>query len=148
MFGALTQLADSQGLDRPGCGPFPTKTPIPTPQVAIMPAAPKITATPAPISITNKQVLDLFVDPIRELVLNGLKRNSDPLKLQEFANQAANIQNFEIIQSQKTEIQVSNLAGLFSGADNYVRKVEETVKKKSPLIDPSDSDSMGNIVQL
>lgn len=44
---------------------------------------------------------------------------------------------------------MKSLAGIFAGTETFVRKVEETIKKKYVALEPSDSEGFGgNIIFL
>lgn len=120
VFGTLTQLNDSK-MDQ--------SIPIP-PQSKLFA---KILSTPMDYS----EPVD---DPFRELVLS--KRNTDPNKLKELANRAANLENIEEVPS-KPPATVKSIAGIFAGTDTFVKKVEETIKKKYAALEPSDSEGYG-----
>lgn len=169
MFGALNQLADSQGIDSVTAVPMISTAPattnlvrpttisatntsgIPTVPATITTAAiPTVTrpismVTPTTSIPPNKQVLDMYVDPMRELILQSITQTCDLNILMKYANQATNLQNFEIIPIQKCEASISNLAGVFAGTEALVKKVELTVKRKSSFMDASDSDNMGKV---
>ncbi|KRT78424.1 hypothetical protein AMK59_6801, partial [Oryctes borbonicus] len=81
------------------------------------------------------------VDPLRELVLcSRIKCETE--KLQDLAVKAANISNAEEI-TLKPNVSVKSVAGIFAGTDAFVKKVEQTIKKKYSTLDPSDSDGFG-----
>jgi transient receptor potential cation channel subfamily V protein 6 len=83
-------------------------------------------------------------DPFRELVINSNNSNFDPEQLKVLALSAANLENIEetTIAKQQTK-SVKSLAGIFAGTETFVRKVEETIKKKYAALDPSDSEGFG-----
>lgn len=166
MFGALNQLADSQGINSVTAVPMistaPATTNLARPTTIPTTTTPGISTVPAttttaiqtvtrPISmitsttniLPNKQMLDMFVDPMRELIHQSINKTCDPNLLLNYANQATNLQNFEIIPIQKCEASISNLAGVFAGTEAVVKKLEVTVKRKSSFMDASDSDNMG-----
>lgn len=138
MFGALTKLADSQAITgAPG-----THKPSTT---AAVPAA--VTLPSGTTVTTVNELLGPYEDPLRELVLYSHKKHGTKEKMNELAQQAANLQNCEVI-TQKSEISIPNLAGIFTGTETFIKKVEETIKKKSPLIDASDSDNIGKYKKI
>lgn len=61
------------------------------------------------------------------------------MKLNALATKAANIET-EIIKPSTT---IKSLAGIFAGTETFVRKVEETIKKKYVALEPSDSEGFG-----
>lgn len=116
MFGTLTQLTDSKGFDQ----------------------KPKI---------IQPQLVKQVEDPFRELVLlsdNVGNVSMDYLK--KLASAAANLPTeTETIPTQKIETKnVKNLAGIFAGTEMFVKKVEESVRKKYASLEPSDSEGIGD----
>lgn len=89
---------------------------------------------------TYMEELEPMEDPFRELVMS--KTNTDPEKLKNLASKAANLQNIEEIRL-KPATTVKSIAGIFSGTDTFVKKVEETIKKKYAALEPSDSEGYG-----
>lgn len=75
-------------------------------------------------------------DPLRELVLC---KDCEPTTLNALASKAANIE----IEAAKPSTTIKSLAGIFAGTETFVRKVEETIKKKYVALDPSDSEGIG-----
>lgn len=117
MFGALTQLSDS------------TADQVPKPPQS------KLFAK---ILNTAESTIE---DPLRELVLSS-KHTTDPNALREIANRAANLQNVEEVPLRPATT-VKSIAGIFTGTDTFVKKVEETIKKKYAALEPSDSEGYG-----
>nr|CAH7752535.1 unnamed protein product [Callosobruchus chinensis] len=138
MLGALTQLTESQGVKEP-------KKEVSKP--------PAIYATPSTDAHNMDHSLKV-VDPLRELVIASEDEKVDPEKLNFLAQSAVNLvagderQPLASAVAQKPQNQmmknVKTLAGIFTGAETFVKKVEETKKKYSAL-DPSDSDGFGEV---
>lgn len=83
-------------------------------------------------------------DPFRELVLCSKIEDCVPDKLNELATRAANLhQTEEITIKQNASGNVKALAGIFSGTEALVKKVETTIRKKYSVLDPSDSEGYG-----
>lgn len=142
MFGALTKLADSQAITGVSTSAPGTHKPS---AAAAVPAA--VTLPSGTTVTTVNELLAPYEDPLRELVLYSHKKHGSKEKMNELAHQAANLQNCEVI-TQKSEISIPNLAGIFTGTETFIKKVEETIKKKSPLIDASDSDNIGKYKKI
>ncbi|KAI4461974.1 transient receptor potential ion channel protein [Holotrichia oblita] len=81
------------------------------------------------------------IDPLRELVLCS-RSICESEKLETLAAKAANISNADEI-TLKPNASVKSVAGIFAGTDAFVKKVEQTIKKKYSTLDPSDSDGFG-----
>ncbi|KAJ8967525.1 hypothetical protein NQ314_002840 [Rhamnusium bicolor] len=131
MFGALTQLADSQG--------FRENMPTVTPQIFT------VEKPPVPSNLPASNVPLQVEDPLRELVLCSSHEDADPEKLKFLALSAANLakeKEAAITQSQ-TSKSVKSLAGIFTGTGAFVKKVEENLKKKYAALEPSDSEGFG-----
>lgn len=66
--------------------------------------------------------------------------------LKKLASAAANLPTeTETIPTQKIETKnVKNLAGIFAGTEMFVKKVEESVRKKYASLEPSDSEGIGD----
>lgn len=121
VFGTLTQLNDSK-IEQP---------------LTLKPPQSKLFAK---ILNNTTEHFEPVEDPFRELVLS--KKNDDPVKLKDLANKAANLQNVEEVPL-KPVTTVKSLAGIFTGTDTFVKKVEETIKKKYAALEPSDSEGYG-----
>nr|XP_015838709.1 PREDICTED: uncharacterized protein LOC658747 isoform X2 [Tribolium castaneum] len=114
MIGTVTQLTDSQGY--------------------IMQNSVK----------KEEKIVATLEDPFRELVINANDSNCDPEKLKMLALSAANLKDVEELSVAKPQTKsVKSLAGIFAGTETFVRKVEETIKKKYAALDPSDSEGFG-----
>ncbi|ERL85467.1 hypothetical protein D910_02886 [Dendroctonus ponderosae] len=86
-----------------------------------------------------------FTDPLRTLVLESLVETNSA-RLSVLAAQAANLPDTaEIVSCPNTATtSVKNLAGIFAGTGNFVKKIEEKVKKKKyAVLECSDSESFG-----
>lgn len=77
-------------------------------------------------------------DPLRDLVLC---KDCEPMKLNALATKAANID--ALTETTKPSTTIKSLAGIFAGTETFVRKVEETIKKKYVALEPSDSEGFG-----
>ena len=118
MIGTVTQLTDSQGHI----------------------ATTKNTKKDDGVKATSSE------DPFRELVINSNDSNCDPEKLKMLALSAADLRDVEEVSISKQQPKsVKSLAGIFAGTETFVRKVEETIKKKYAALDPSDSEGFGGI---
>ncbi|KAF7280410.1 hypothetical protein GWI33_006076 [Rhynchophorus ferrugineus] len=123
----------------------------------------QITASQAhnDISVTTKSLSTLPIhlpgesnvtaipqDPLRDLVLQSLDQPKNPDDLKTLAIQAANMpENVEVISAQnKATSSVKNLAGIFTGTDTFIKKVEEKMKKKYSVLDTSDCEGFGEVV--
>ncbi|KAG5892428.1 hypothetical protein JTB14_003364 [Gonioctena quinquepunctata] len=82
-------------------------------------------------------------DPLRELVLCSNDKNADPEKLKFLALSAANLVKEEETSKNQVTKSVKALAGIFSGTENFVKKVEENLKRKYAALEPSDSEGFG-----
>lgn len=87
-------------------------------------------------------------DPFRDLVINSHDSNFDPEQLKLLAISAASLNTTDVMQgnakASSSTKSVKTLAGIFSGTETFVRKVEETlIKKKYAALDPSDSEPFG-----
>lgn len=82
-------------------------------------------------------------DPLRLLVIHSDNPNCDPEILYQLAYAAANLRGIEKV-STKREDGVKAFAGIFSGTEELVRQVEQTIRKTYSILDPSDSDIGGN----
>lgn len=80
-------------------------------------------------------------DPLRDLVLCSKNSDCEPMKLNALATKAANIETLN--EAPKPSTTMKSLAGIFAGTETFVRKVEETIKKKYTALDPSDSEGFG-----
>lgn len=81
-------------------------------------------------------------DPLRELVLCSKNESCERNRLNALAARAANLSAAEEVVS-KPGTSMKSLAGIFAGTETFVRKVEETIKKKYTALDPSDSEGVG-----
>lgn len=83
-------------------------------------------------------------DPLRDLVLcsNDKSKECESTKLNALAVKAANLTVADELQVKPTTT-IKSLAGIFAGTETFVRKVEETVKKKYAALDPTDSEGIG-----
>lgn len=142
MFGALSQLTESQPLPPP-----------PTTKIAV------------PTSDTKLPLESLLKveDPLRELVICA-EKDEDPEKLKFLALSAANLakEESEILRQQQqinqnlcqTQSQDKNpsglnvLAGIFVGTESLIKKVEGNLRKKFAVLDPSDSEGFGGKISL
>lgn len=97
-----------------------------------------------PPTVVSSEIDDM--DPLRELVLCS-RDKCETEKLQDLAVKAANISNAQEI-TLKPNISVKNVAGIFAGTGAFVKKVEQTIKKKYSTLDPSDSDGFGGKILL
>lgn len=98
---------------------------------------------PLPPNQSTKTSLE---DPFRELVIKASDTDCDPVKLKSLALSAANLHDVEELVINKPQTKsVKSLAGIFSGTETFVRKVEETIKKKYAALDPSDSEGFGGL---
>ncbi|XP_050296208.1 uncharacterized protein LOC126736052 isoform X2 [Anthonomus grandis grandis] len=87
-------------------------------------------------------------DPLRELVLESISPTGNPERMMALAMQAANLPPAEDVvggHEPKAVPSVKNLAGIFAGTDNFVKKMEEKVKKHYLFLECSDSDGLGEI---
>ncbi|KAH1012632.1 hypothetical protein HUJ05_011759 [Dendroctonus ponderosae] len=120
MLGTLGQLSASQAVRDPPRSPKPNQ------------AGPNMIQQP-------------FTDPLRTLVLESLVETNSA-RLSVLAAQAANLPDTaEIVSCPNTATtSVKNLAGIFAGTGNFVKKIEEKVKKKKyAVLECSDSESFG-----
>lgn len=135
MFGALTQLTDSQS--------FIQTQNVTAPQLVTQKCE---TITQKPCAPSDKFVTNLIKieDPLRELVLCSSDKDADPEKLKFLALSAANLVKEEnsVTFSQASK-SVKGLAGIFTGTETFVKKMEENLKKKYSALEPSDSDWFG-----
>lgn len=92
------------------------------------------------LNTSNQPCTEPAEDPFRELVLS--KNDTDPDKLRHLADRAANLNDIEEIPL-KPPTTVKSIAGIFTGTDTFVKKVEETIKKKYAALEPSDSEGYG-----
>lgn len=131
MFGALSQLAESQG--------FSQKPPTicagqPIPTIVSVDYPPKVE------------------DPLRELVLYSNDKNADPEKLKFLALSAANLvtdaSNIPSSPSNLVPKNMKTLAGIFSGTGAFIKTMEENISKKYSALEPSDSDGFGGATNL
>lgn len=129
VFSALTQLNDAKVDQTTNLAPKPPQSKL----------FAKILNTP------NEICTEPMEDPFRELVL--CKTNTDPDKLKHLADRAANLNNIEEIPL-KPATTVKSIAGIFAGTDTFVKKVEETIKKKYAALEPSDSEGYGEVPLL
>ncbi|XP_044754337.1 uncharacterized protein LOC123313493 [Coccinella septempunctata] len=91
----------------------------------------------------NQPILpDKDNDPLRLLVIYSEDSKCDPEILKQLAFAAANLKDIEKV-SAKREAGVKVLAGIFAGTEEFVKKVEQTMKKTYSILDPSDSDGIG-----
>nr|XP_022918564.1 transient receptor potential cation channel subfamily V member 6 [Onthophagus taurus] len=95
---------------------------------------------------TNQNVVNVEIDPLRELVLCS-KSKCEREKLEDLATKAANITNVEEI-TLKNPVSVKNVAGIFAGTEAFVKKVEATIKQKYSTLEPSDSEGFGEVPLL
>lgn len=136
MFGALTQLTDSQGF-------IQTQT-VAKPQVVTqMPQL--VTQKPCPPSNKFAPTAIKVDDPLRELVLCSSDKDADPEKLKFLALSAANLVKEEenAVSFTQASRSVKSLAGIFTGTETFVKKMEENLKKKYSALEPSDSEWFG-----
>ncbi|XP_074036359.1 transient receptor potential cation channel subfamily V iav [Leptinotarsa decemlineata] len=127
MIGALSQLTESQGFTEP---------------------IRNIQKQTEFFEVSANQHLNSLVkveDPLRELVLCSNEKDVDPEKLKFLALSAANLVKEEEAKKNKGQVtkSVKALAGIFTGTENFVKKVEENLKKKYAALEPSDSDGFG-----
>lgn len=124
MFGALSQLTESQGF------------------------------TPNPPNLTFSQTLTVQVsnnfptkvdDPLRELVLYSNDEEADPEKLKFLALSAANLVTDGADKSNVVSKNMKAFAGIFSGTGTFLKNVEENITKKYSALDPSDSEGFGGM---
>lgn len=80
-------------------------------------------------------------DPLRDLVLCSKNKDCEPTKLNALATKAANLETLN--ETAKPSTTMKSLAGIFAGTETFVRKVEETIKKKYAALEPSDSEGFG-----
>ncbi|XP_060529714.1 uncharacterized protein LOC132704064 isoform X2 [Cylas formicarius] len=127
MLGTLNQLTASQGIK----DTQNEKT-----------SFPKLNAEPIPSLIVTSS------DPLRELVLHSNDTNAKPEVLRAYALAAANLpqSNDEIPCQTKATQSVKSLAGIFAGTENFVRKVEENIKKKYSTLIPSDNEDVTDVL--
>lgn len=128
VFGTFNQLADAQGFDN-----FPKSLPA---TVTVVPSAPPL-ITP---------VMPQIEDPLKELVILSDSNHSNADYLKKLAVAAANLPtDAETVPVQKVESKnMKNLAGIFAGTETFVKKVEESVRKKYANLEPSDSEGLGD----
>ncbi|CAH1154093.1 unnamed protein product [Phaedon cochleariae] len=124
MLGALSQLTESQGLMQPS----------------------QTTSIPQDIFTISSTVTPIKIDdPLKELVLCSSDETADPEKLKFLAQSAANLAKLE--EAEKSQGQVTKsvkvLAGIFTGTETFVKKVEGNLRKKYSALDPSDSEGFG-----
>lgn len=126
-------------------------TPLPPAgaDISMMNTLSKLTESQVPV-IPNSASVEIKVtnpeDPFRELVINEQNGDCDPEKLKFLALSAASLKHSEEIPVVKEQTKsVKNLAGIFAGTETFVRKIEETVKKKYSALDPSDSEGFGGV---
>ncbi|KAL1514086.1 hypothetical protein ABEB36_003405 [Hypothenemus hampei] len=104
-------------------------------------------ASTQPLSLMLPQQ-NVTTDPLRDLVLESMDTNN-PERLNTLAIQAANLPHTDEISlpnENKATPSVKNLAGIFAGTDNFVKKMEEKVKKKYTALECSDSDGLGDVL--
>lgn len=140
MIGTLNQLKESQLPEDITQITLPPSTP----QTVFTPPSGQI---PSSNNLTKRYSLN-SPDPLRELVLCSKNGNSDPEKLNHLAVQAANLQNTEEVSTKPPSSGVKTIAGVFTGTENLVKKVEENIKKRFTALDPSDSDEFGGIIKI
>lgn len=97
---------------------------------------PEINFNTAPLLPNKKN------DPLRLLVIYSEDPKCDAEVLKQLAFAAANLSGIDKV-STKREVGVKVLAGIFAGTEEFVRKVEQTVKNTYSILDPSDSDGIG-----
>ncbi|KAJ8985014.1 hypothetical protein NQ317_016925 [Molorchus minor] len=125
MMGALAQLTDSKGFTEP--------------------SATIKNAVPSSLSFPIQSHPVEIDDPLRELVLCSIDKDADPEKLKFLALSAANLaKEKEIMENEKNiPKSVKSLAGIFTGTETFVKKVEENIRKKYAALEPSDSEGLG-----
>lgn len=125
MFGALSQLAESQGFSQKPSSTFMHQT-----------AANEV-----------KQQFSLEVkDPLRELVLYSNNEDADPQKLKFLADSAANLVAEVADQSSNTTSKnMKVLTGIFAGTGTFIKNVESNISKKYSALEPSDSEEFGGM---
>lgn len=74
-------------------------------------------------------------------MLCSKNKDCEPTKLNALATKAANLET--VGDTPKPSTTIKSLAGIFAGTETFVRKVEETLKKKYAALDPSDSEGFG-----
>lgn len=134
MLGTLGQLSASQAAR------IPPRSPKPNAMMMIQQVWPVVLPF-----LALKIVFQPLADPLRDLVLESLAQNN-PARLSVLAAQAANLPDTEEIVScpSTATTSVKNLAGIFAGTGNFVKKIEEKVKKKKyAVLECSDSESFG-----
>lgn len=136
MFGAFTQLADSQGFTQTQNATKPQLVTQTSQSVAQKPCLPLDKFAVSPIKIE---------DPLRELVLCSSDKDADPEKLKFLALSAANLVKEEEnpVNFNQASKSVKSLAGIFTGTETFVKKMEENLKKKYSALEPSDSEWFG-----
>lgn len=132
MFGALTQLAESQVPSDVILNNF--QTPVTNPTISNIPII-QCTTNTVRVSVDTD-------DPLRDLVLCDKIQECEPNKLNALAVKAANLSIAEEVVS-KPGTTMKSLAGIFAGTETFVKKVEETIKKKYAALDPTDSEGCG-----
>ncbi|XP_066138980.1 uncharacterized protein iav [Euwallacea fornicatus] len=140
MLGTLTQWTASPSIKDPTVASSASLNILNTTLISTSPAAQHEIVSPSTPTM----------DPLRELVIESID-NKNPERLNVLANQAANLSTKEELdlsqQNKPTTSSVKNLAGIFTGTDNFVKKVGEKVKKKKySVLEGSDSDGFGEII--
>lgn len=120
MFGALSQLTESQGFSQKPPNMFVAQT----------------------VSNEVKQSLAVEVnDPLRELVLYSNNEDADPQRLKFLADSAANLVSEETEKSSNsTSKNMKVLTGIFAGTGTFIKNVETNISKKYSVLEPSDSE--------
>lgn len=135
MFGTLTQLTESQVPSAVLADNYHA----PAPNTIIAPNnIPIIQCTTNTINKTHVST----DDPLRDLVLCDKNLEYEPNKLNALAVKAANMSTAEEVAA-KPATTMKSLAGIFAGTETFVKKVEETIKKKYAALEPTDSEGCG-----
>ncbi|KAF5276287.1 hypothetical protein FQA39_LY06636 [Lamprigera yunnana] len=116
---------------------FDTVKEVPPPPPPPIAEEPEIQCDP--VTITDDTLM--ATDPLHELVLGS--KNFEPEKLNHLAVQAANLTSTEEISSKPPTSGAKVIAGMFTGTETLVKKVEN-IKKKFAALDPSDSEEFGD----
>lgn len=88
-----------------------------------------------------------FEDPLLELVMRDKQGRCEPEKLNELAARAANLPQTEEISARQTT-SVKNIAGIFTGTENFAKRVEDTTKKRRSILESTDSEGCGEVPLL
>ncbi|CAG9860364.1 unnamed protein product [Phyllotreta striolata] len=116
-----------------------------------------------PLTSNDRAPIPIIVDPLKELVICS-EKEEDPEKLKFLALSAANLAKEESelrrlkvdtrsptagndVAAAAPDVSVNVLASVFGGAETMIKKVEGNLKKFA-LLDPSDTESFGEVPLL